>query len=351
MSRELRSLLYTLALAAGVLPAIALAAWSWRAPFEVSDLVLMAFLVAFVALAGRFPIELSRQAPASLSTVPVFAAVLLLHPAEAALVAAAGTLISEAMLRAPAKAIAFNVIVNAAAGVLAGAALFSLRPGGDPLEFTASHLLAAGASGLVLQSTNVLLVVGMVTLRKGLGFWRLWKDTYAFEVVQEAGLLTVGLIAALLYTEAWWSVTLVLVPSVLAYYGFKRNVSEAAEKALLADELEERLNELKELQAQLIQSAKLASVGTLAAGVAHEINNPVFAIIGRAELLLSDSEHHLRSEMARQYARTIRDMGKRIAQIVRQLLDYSRSSAEREPVDVAHAMEAALGLLGLSLSA
>jgi len=268
VNRDLWSYVYIAGVAASVVLLGALAAGLLSAGEGTRSLWLVPVLIVFVTLAGRSPIELSRQAPAVLSTVPLFMAVLLLHPAQAALVAAVGTLVSDVTLRDPPRAIAFNVSVNAAAATLAGLVFFALRPDGYTLELTGGHMLAAGAAGLALHATNVLLVIGMVTLRKGLGFWKGWKDTYAFEAVQEGGLLALGLIAAVLYAEAWWSVVLVLIPSVLAYYGFKRNVSEAAEKSRLAEELEHRLKELNELQAQLIQSAKLASVGTLAAGVA-----------------------------------------------------------------------------------
>lgn len=346
MSRDLRSFVYISAIAAVVVAASGLAASWWPLPLETRSLLLMPVLGAFIALAGRFPIEISRQAPASLSTMPMFMTVLLLHPLDAALVTAMGWFISETALGAPAKAVAFNVTANVAACVFAGVVFFSLMPSDGELALTGGYMLAAGAAGITLHATNVLLVVGMVTLRKGLAFWRSWSEAYVFEVVQESGLVTLGLIAAVLYIQAPWSVVLVIIPSILAYYGFRRNVSEAAEKARMAEELEERLDELKELQAQLIQSAKLASVGTLAAGIAHEINNPVFAITGRSELLLKDPERHLRGEKALYYVKTIYEMGERISQIVRQLLDYSRSSEEREEVHMVDTMEAALALLG-----
>ena len=44
------------------------------------------------------------------------------------------------------------------------------------------------------------------------------------------------------------------------------------------------------MQQQLVQSGKLAAIGELAAGVAHEINNPLFAILGLTEFLLKEAE-------------------------------------------------------------
>ena len=206
-------------------------------------------------------------------------------------------------------------------------------------------LLAAGAAGMALHACNVILVIGMVVLRKGRSFWTSWKETYAFEAVQEGGLLTLGLVAALMAAQAWWGLVVLLVPFVLAYYGFERIVKDAGEKARLAEQLARNLKELKELQAHLVQSAKLASVGTLAAGVAHEINNPIFAIGGRAELLLNGAARHLASEKAVSYVTTIQEMATRITEIVRQLLDYSRPSEEPEEVRLDEAMDGALSLL------
>ena len=59
----------------------------------------------------------------------------------------------------------------------------------------------------------------------------------------------------------------------------------AAEISLVTD-----VGERRRFEQQLIQSGKLASIGELAAGVAHEINNPLFAILGLTEFLLEDAE-------------------------------------------------------------
>ncbi len=87
-------------------------------------------------------------------------------------------------------------------------------------------------------------------------------------------------------------------------------------------ELEAALEEARGLQAELIQSEKLAGIGTLAAGIAHEISSPLFGILGLAEAITDEQDLPLAQGYARdvvEYCRTIRD-------IVVDLSSYSRSA-------------------------
>jgi signal transduction histidine kinase len=87
-------------------------------------------------------------------------------------------------------------------------------------------------------------------------------------------------------------------------------------------ELERSLDETRRLQAELIQSEKLAGIGTLAAGIAHEISNPLFGILGLAEAILEEDK----PELAREYARDIVEYSQSIRSIVVELSSYSRAS-------------------------
>ena len=88
-------------------------------------------------------------------------------------------------------------------------------------------------------------------------------------------------------------------------------------------ELEQALSEARKLQQELIQSEKLAGIGTLAAGIAHEVSSPLFGIMGLAEAIVEEEDlalcHEYASEVV-EYSRTIRD-------IVVELSSYSRASA------------------------
>jgi two-component system NtrC family sensor kinase len=85
------------------------------------------------------------------------------------------------------------------------------------------------------------------------------------------------------------------------------------------------LTERRQLDQQLAQSGKLTAIGELAAGVAHEINNPLFAILGLTEFLLKESDEGSR---ARRRLELIRETGLEIKEIVRALLDFAGENTE-----------------------
>lgn len=110
------------------------------------------------------------------------------------------------------------------------------------------------------------------------------------------------------------------------------------------EQLTEAHEDLKQAQESLIRSEKMASVGHLAAGVAHEVGNPLAAVMGYADLLRDRS---LDQEAADDLAdRTLVQL-ERIRRIIRQLLDYSRTDSESEPtpVDVEKIIDEALHLV------
>ncbi len=79
--------------------------------------------------------------------------------------------------------------------------------------------------------------------------------------------------------------------------------------------------ELKKSQSQMLQAAKLASLGELAGGIAHEINNPLQILLGHIALLQQGKDIEHRIEI-------IRNQVQRISQITRQLVSFSRSVPE-----------------------
>lgn len=112
------------------------------------------------------------------------------------------------------------------------------------------------------------------------------------------------------------------------------------------------ITEQRLVQAQLLMSDRMVSVGTLAAGVAHEINNPLAAVLANLDFLSrsvskvtseSSSEVALFTEEMREPLQDAREAAERVRQIVRDLKMFSRADDERSgPVDVQRAIESSL---------
>src|SRR6185503_8303869 len=96
--------------------------------------------------------------------------------------------------------------------------------------------------------------------------------------------------------------------------------------------LVEDVTEQRIMEAQLIQNDKMASIGQLVSGVAHELNNPLTSIAGLTELLL---ERELHPDVPREHLRVIHDQAERAGRIVRNLLTFARKGvAEKAPVNL-----------------
>lgn len=110
------------------------------------------------------------------------------------------------------------------------------------------------------------------------------------------------------------------------------------------EELDEAYTELEETQQNLIRSEKLASVGRLAAGVAHEIGNPLSAVTGYLDML---EDEELDAETRRDIVERSQRQLQRIRTIIRDLLDFSRQETETEPepVDLAECIREAIDLV------
>lgn len=99
-------------------------------------------------------------------------------------------------------------------------------------------------------------------------------------------------------------------------------------------ELVQDISAQKEVQAQILQAGRLAAVGELAGHVAHEVNNPIAIISGKARLLLSRHRESLTPVLQSELEKIV-ELADRVARIAQRLLSSSRPApALREPIDV-----------------
>ena len=133
----------------------------------------------------------------------------------------------------------------------------------------------------------------------------------------------------------------------LALLIFVRTHLADRDRSRLLAQSEQSIENLKRLQAQIVQSEKLVSLGQLAAGAAHEINNPLAAILGFSDLLADDPSI---PEKARTTASKIRDQARRTKTLVGNLLSFARQvPAERTLLDINTVVNNAVQLRALDL--
>ena len=109
------------------------------------------------------------------------------------------------------------------------------------------------------------------------------------------------------------------------------------------ESLESTNKQLKQAQEELIRTEKLASIGRFAAGVAHEVGNPLGAILGYTSILQKEG---IDREESKDYLKRVEREIERINRIVRELLDFARPSQfEIKDVEINKVIESALSLL------
>ena len=103
-----------------------------------------------------------------------------------------------------------------------------------------------------------------------------------------------------------------------------RELSEKTRK------LEQAYAQLEDAQRQIIQTEKLSSLGTLVAGVAHEINNPIGIIANRVEVLRLEHEEQGLDDTLKEDLEVIHRQARRVGEITTALLTYARQSSHEQ---------------------
>ena len=135
------------------------------------------------------------------------------------------------------------------------------------------------------------------------------------------------------------------------FFNLGREVALATENSLLYEKIEEQVRQrtaqLVDVQKQLIQAEKLATMGTLAGGVAHEINNPLTAILTNTQMLLADAKSF--DSDSKESLSLIEEATQRCRTIVHKLMTYAKrplESREVSKVDLLNVAKKVISFLG-----
>lgn len=126
-----------------------------------------------------------------------------------------------------------------------------------------------------------------------------------------------------------------------------RQLANSIEKVRLYEETSKAYDHLRRTQEQLLQSEKMSAVGQLISGVAHELNNPLTAILGYAQLL----EEEDLNQHCKEFVEKLYKQAQRTQRVVQNLLSFARQrKPAKMPVDVRRIVEDTLALRDYDLN-
>ena len=255
-------------------------------------LVAMAFL-----LTSRITIPIPRfSSQISVSDTFVFLVLLLYGGPAAVVVGAFEALLSSLRFSRRHVIVAFN-FGSAAISILITSAVMRLVYGNvvdlrtNPLTVTFIAAICTMALTHYVSNSGIVAVGG--ALKSNEPIWQTWRKHYLWtSLTYFAGACAAGVIAGLVYFIGVYAfvITLPITAIIfLTYRTYLKNVETSAAQAAQAEkhvkELSHYITEQERIREQFSQMEKLSALGELASGVAHDFNNTLSGILGRAQLL------------------------------------------------------------------
>ena len=265
--------------------------------FRFAILVAMALL-----LASRITVPIPRfSSQISVSDTFVFLVLLLYGAPAAIIVGAIEAFLSSLRFSRKSRIVAFNW-ANAALSIFITSIVMQ-SVFGDVVAlriqpFTTRFVAAICTMALTHYVANSGIVAIGSALKMDQPIWQTWRKHYLWtSITYFAGAFAAGVIAALVHFIGAYAfvITLPIIAIVfLTYRTYLRHVETSAAQAAQAEkhvkELSHYIAEQERIREQFSQMEKLSALGELASGVAHDFNNTLAGILGRAQLLLRTND-------------------------------------------------------------
>jgi signal transduction histidine kinase/ActR/RegA family two-component response regulator len=302
------------------------------------DLSFLFVVIVTGAIGSRVAVELPRiGGQITVSDTFIFLTMLLYGGEAAILLAALDGVCTSVRISRKLRTYLFNSAVLSCSTFLT---VWTLRLCFGPIvelprhDISGAFISAVCVMALVQYAVNSGLVAAAQSLKMGRPFWETWRGHYLWSsVTYFAGASAAGIIAKLISSVGFYAV-LVTAPIIaivyFTYSTYLKNIEASARQAELAqqhvDELSRYITEQERIREQFAQMEKLSALGELASGVAHDFNNTLAGILGRAQLTLMRTQDPEVVRSLRIIVKSAQDG----AHTVKRIQDFARQRRDKD---------------------
>jgi signal transduction histidine kinase/CheY-like chemotaxis protein len=310
----------------------------WRLDWSHLDWSFAVLAAISIALGARAIVRIPRvKGEVTVSDTFIFLTMMLYDGEAAILLAIVEALCSSLRITKTWLTVLFNAGIMGCSTfitVWTGRIFFGHIPDIITEEFTAHSVKFLCAVALTQYAVNSALAAGREALRDTKPVWQTWKESYLWISITTLTSASAALIVARLINASGFYSVILILPIVavvyLTYQTYLKNVEAAEAQAEQArkhvKELSRYIEEQERIRVQFTQVEKLSAVGSLASGVAHDFNNCLATICGRAELMLK----HTSDPKMRRGLELIVKSARDGAKTVKRIQDFARQRQDRD---------------------